>query len=837
MKIPAWRVMNKRGFELDVVELTATTVMGRYSRFCLFLFGLLCVSLLGGPVSAAEPVRIGVLAFRPKPQTLAQWQPLATALQQSVPERTFVVEALTYPEMENAVARKQLDFVLTNPGHYVLLTRRLGLTAPLATLAMNDHGRAGTVFGGVIFTRSDRTNINSLEDIKGKSIAVTSTDSLGGFQMQAYELSRKGVRLPQDAKLIVTGMPHDNVIKAVLSGRADIGFVRTGVMEALGREGKRGVSEIRTINPQAHSDFTLEVSTRLYPEWPFSSMPGTDENLARHVAAALFVLEENKAITRAMGIHGFVVPADYTPVADLLKELRMPPFDEAPKFFLQDVWERYRWQLTALLLTMGLVFSLAIRLMLVRRKLELQHRLLSEQKRALLESEAHLQAVIKNEPECIKIIDAQGRLQQMNPAGLSMIEADSLEQVSGTPVLDLIAPAYRLAFADMHKRVLAGETVQMEFEVIGLKGGRRWQETHAVPMLDHGNIVQLAVTRDITERKKMEDQIRLLAFYDPLTKLPNRRLLNDRMDQAIAAGKRKGHHAALMFMDLDNFKPLNDMYGHNVGDLLLVEVAHRIGVCIRETDTVARFGGDEFVVMLAELDGDNAEAEKQARIIAEKIRSALSDPYRLTLAHEGAVERTVEHLCTASIGVVIFDYRSGRDEVFKRADMAMYDAKNTGRNRVVVVARQRDEDSGETGRPAGVLRLIWHDSYDCGEPTIDQEHRKLFELANKLIELTFARAENPQAFEICLTEMFEHLVQHFADEEAILAREHYADLEAHIFAHKVLLEHARRLKNELGSGSVTIGALVNFIVDDVVSQHMLKTDRNFYSIFASSAMR
>jgi diguanylate cyclase (GGDEF)-like protein/hemerythrin-like metal-binding protein/PAS domain S-box-containing protein len=826
--------MTERGFAV-VMGQAMTAVMGRYSRFCLLLIGLIWASISIGSASAAEPVRIGVLAFRPKPQTLAQWQPLAAALQLAVPGRTFVVEALSYPEMESAVAGNRLDFVLTNPGHYVLLARRLGLTAPLATLAMNDHGHAGTVFGGVIFTRSDRA-INSLEDIKGRSIAVTDSDSLGGFQMQAYELSLKGIRLPQDAKLIVTGMPHDNVIEAVLSGRADVGFVRTGVMESLGREGKGQLSQIRTINPQTHPDFTLEVSTRLYPEWPFASMPGTDENLARHVAAALFVLEENKAVTRAMGIHGFVVPADYTPVADLLKELRMPPFDEAPEFVLQDVWERYRWQLTALLLMMGLVISLAIRLILVRRKLESQHRLLSEQKRALLESESHLQTVIKNEPECIKIVDAQGLLRQMNPAGLAMIEADSLEQVSGHPVLDFIAPAYRQAFADMHKRVLAGETVQMEFEVLGLKGGRRWQETHAVPMPDHGNVVQLAVTRDITERKKMEDQIRQLAFYDPLTKLPNRRLLNDRMDQAIAAGKRKGHYAALMFMDLDNFKPLNDMYGHDVGDLLLVEVAHRIGMCVRETDTVARFGGDEFVVMLAELDGDAAAAEKQARSIAEKIRSALSAPYRLTLAPEEAVERTVEHWCTASIGVVIFDYRSGRDDVFKRADMAMYDAKSAGRNRVVV-ARQSDEDSSGTGRTEGVLRLIWHDSYDCGEATIDREHRKLFELANKLIESAFAREENHQEFETCLTEMFEHLVQHFADEEAILARERYIDLDAHILAHKVLLEHALRLRNELGSGSVTVGALVNFIADDVVSQHMLKTDRNFYPIFASSATR
>jgi PAS domain S-box-containing protein len=123
---------------------------------------------------------------------------------------------------------------------------------------------------------------------------------------------------------------------------------------------------------------------------------------------------------------------------------------------------------------------------------------------SLRESESRLRAIVENEPECIKIVDAQGRLTQMNPAGLAMIEADSFEQVANRPVLDVIAPEYRTAFAQMHQRVLIGESIQLQFEVLGLKGGRRWLETHAVPMQDHGETVQLAVTRDITERKQAE---------------------------------------------------------------------------------------------------------------------------------------------------------------------------------------------------------------------------------------------------------------------------------------------------------------------------------------------
>ncbi len=307
----------------------------------------------------------------------------------------------------------------------------------------------------------------------------------------------------------------------------------------------------------------------------------------------------------------------------------------------------------------------------------------TEQTAELRASELRLQTIIENEPDCIKIIDAQGRLQHMNPAGLVMIEADSLAQVAGRPVLDLIAPEYREAFADLQQRVLAGEAVYLQFEVIGLRGGRRWQETHAVPMLDHGETVQLAVTRDITERKQMEEQLRQLAFYDPLTQLPNRRLFSDRLSQIMAASKRSACYCTLMILDLDNFKPINDTHGHLVGDLLLIEVARRLTLCVREIDTVGRFGGDEFVVMLSELSADKSLSTFQAQAVAEKIRLSLSEPYLLTVHHEGLSDTLVVNRCTASIGAVIFiDNETPPDDIIKWADAAMYRAKEEGGNTV-----------------------------------------------------------------------------------------------------------------------------------------------------------
>lgn len=191
------------------------------------------------------------------------------------------------------------------------------------------------------------------------------------------------------------------------------------------------------------------------------------------------------------------------------------------------------------------------------------------------------------------------------------------------------------------------------------------------------------VWRDITERKQMEDQVRQLAFYDPLTQLPNRRLLNDRLIQAMAGSKRSVCYAALMFLDLDYFKPLNDMHGHVAGDLLLIQAADRLKSFVREMDTVARFGGDEFVVMLSELNTDKVKSISQAEIVAEKIRIRLSDPYLLTIKREGKADATVEHQCTVSIGVALFiNHEASPDDILKWADTAMYQAKEEGRNSI-----------------------------------------------------------------------------------------------------------------------------------------------------------
>jgi diguanylate cyclase (GGDEF)-like protein/PAS domain S-box-containing protein len=192
-----------------------------------------------------------------------------------------------------------------------------------------------------------------------------------------------------------------------------------------------------------------------------------------------------------------------------------------------------------------------------------------------------------------------------------------------------------------------------------------------------------SIIHDITERKQSDEIIRHLAYQDHLTQLPNRYLFHDRLSRSMLASKRSGKHAALIMLDLDNFKPLNDKHGHAVGDLLLKDAAGRLKSCVREIDTVARFGGDEFVIILNELDTDKTISDSQALAVADNILNSLSSPYILTASNGNHPPTTIKHLCTASIGVVTFiDHDYNQEEIMKYADTAMYRAKESGRNTI-----------------------------------------------------------------------------------------------------------------------------------------------------------
>ena len=292
------------------------------------------------------------------------------------------------------------------------------------------------------------------------------------------------------------------------------------------------------------------------------------------------------------------------------------------------------------------------------------------------EADQRIAASAFESQESLIITDADGVILRVNQAFTKTTGYTAEEVVGQTPSLLKSgrhdADFYRAMWKTIHRSgKWQGEIWDRR------KNGEiypKWLTISAVKDANGGVTHYVGSHLDITERKAAEEKIRHLAFYDSLTQLPNRRLLMDRLQQALAASARSGRSGALLFLDLDNFKSLNDTLGHGIGDLLLQQVAQRLESCVRESDTVARLGGDEFVVVLEALSYDPLEAAEQAEAIGEKILATLYQPYRLA---------TQEYQSSASIGVVLFNgQQSSLEELLKQADIAMYQAKKAGRNTV-----------------------------------------------------------------------------------------------------------------------------------------------------------
>lgn len=290
---------------------------------------------------------------------------------------------------------------------------------------------------------------------------------------------------------------------------------------------------------------------------------------------------------------------------------------------------------------------------------------------ALREREERLQGVLASVAEGIVTINDSGRIESANPAAERMF-GFSRGQLVGRDMTDLLPTSARerhVRFFDAYMAGLFPTLMGRQVEGMGLRqNGSMFPMEISVSELRHGrHRLFTAILRDISERKEAEDRIRRLAHHDTLTGLPNRNLLNDRMNHALARIKRHGGHMAVLYVDLDKFKPINDSLGHEAGDSVLQEVAKRLMSCVRSSDTVSRVGGDEFVVVVEEI-----TRQGEAALVARKILDALeqSIPYH-------------EHQCQvgASIGVALFPHDGTTiEEVCKAADLAMYRVKHSGRN-------------------------------------------------------------------------------------------------------------------------------------------------------------
>ncbi|MDP1595830.1 MAG: EAL domain-containing protein [Methylotenera sp.] len=300
------------------------------------------------------------------------------------------------------------------------------------------------------------------------------------------------------------------------------------------------------------------------------------------------------------------------------------------------------------------------------------HTNITERKQA--ENELKIAATAFESQEGIIVTDANSIILRVNHAFTATTGYTSEEAVGQTPRL-LSSGRQDKAFYEVMWEHL-NQTGAWEGEIWNRrKSGDIYPEHLMITAVkDASGIVTnyVATLTDITMSKAASDEIKSLAFYDPLTRLPNRRLLLDRLQQALASSTRSGQRGALLFLDLDHFKTLNDSLGHDIGDLLLQQVASRLRNCVREGDTVARLGGDEFVVLLEDLSEQSIDAATQTEVIAQKILTALNQPYQLG---------THEYHSTPSVGATLFnDHDAELEIILKQADIAMYQSKTEGRN-------------------------------------------------------------------------------------------------------------------------------------------------------------
>jgi len=748
---------------------------------------LLLLFLVSSPLLADTAIRFGVLSHRPDAQTMAQWQPLTEYLQVKL-GREVVLSLHDERSLDAALTHHALDIVLSDPGLVITLQHHFGLSTALVT-QVQARGQVQAL-GGVIFTRAHETGINTLADLSGRIVAATSKLSLGGYQAQALELLEAGLPRPDGARLLTTGMPHDLVVDAVLDGHADIGFVRSGVLEALIEEGRLEASQFKVITRQNLPAFPFMTSTRLYPEWPITVMPQVDQTLAGNIIVALLSLPSDSAAAHAAGIHGFAPPANYVGVDETLRRLRLPPYDIVPDFTLSDLWTKFSaWLIAlaalALLAALSLV-ALILQNQFTRRK-EGEYR---EQSRRLAEviwgtnagtwewnvqsgetsfnerwaeivgytldelspvsietwsSLAHPDDLKRSGEQLAACFDGrtdtyeyEARMRHKNgdwvwvqdrgrvaawtddgkPLRMSGTHLDITARKLAELNLELAASVFSHAREGITITDATGSIIKVNDaftritgysreEVLGqnpriLQSGRQGPDFYAnlwanigkkghwsgevwnqrkngeiyAEMLTisavrdtDGHIEHyVALFTDITPLKNQQQQLERIAHFDALTNLPNRVLLADRLQQAMAQSQRNSTQLAVAYLDLDGFKAVNDLHGHDVGDDLLIAVTQRMKAALRDGDTLARLGGDEFVIVMVGL-----EQSEHCEPVLSRLLEAVAAPVQV-----GSAMLRV----SASIGVTLYP-QDGVDaeQLLRHADQAMYQAKQAGKNR------------------------------------------------------------------------------------------------------------------------------------------------------------
>ncbi len=675
------------------------------TQFHLFaVLWLSLVSLASAAEDFAKTIRIGVLAYRGSEQAIQEWQGHADYLGKRIPHQHFVIVPLSYDELNQAVKQHQIELLITNTGHYTEL-EATGETSRIATRLMAGPQGPLNRFGGVALTRADRADINHYADLKGKHLLIPDRSSLGGWQVHVREARAAGIDLQRDPASIFETENHEKVVLGVLAGQADAGLVRSDLIEAMTAAGKLKPGVIKVIDARNTSGYPYLHSTQLYPEWPLARVGDFSEDLSKAILIALLSMSPDDPAARSAKLYGWTLPQNYQSVLDLFRETRLGPYANQ-QITWNDILAEHGREILGGAGALLVILLTAVILLVVSR-----YRLRANQASLRLAA-----GVFEHAQEGILITDARGIIIEANDSCCRLTAYSREELIGQTPRL-LRSGKHDTAFykalwdklrenglwhGEIWNRRKDGSLYAQQTSISSIRN-QRGEVTNYVGLLS-----------DITDVRLNQESLERLAYYDALTGLPNRLLLADRMHQAIAQCNRRATLLAVCYIDLDNFKPINDRWGHRAGDSLLVEVARRLMHCLRQGDTVSRLGGDEFVILIGELVSLN-ECEQTL----QRVMDALSTPFQID--NEMAT-------VSASIGVTIYPSDSrDPDTLLRHADQAMYAAKQAGRQRIHYFRRHDDPVASTThGSPEDLERAFReHELVLYYQPKVDMRASRI----------------------------------------------------------------------------------------------------------------
>ena len=696
-----------------------------------YIVWIIVTTILGIAAPAdADEFRIAVRAIKGNAEAMSRWQATADYLNQTIPLHHFtLVPFENNSALNQSISNNDTQLSITNPASSVELKIRYGQQL-LATLLNNRQGNGYAQFGSVIFTRADRTDISKIEDLKGKIFLGVDELGFGGWRIAWGELLKHGVEPYKDIKeLRFAGGNQLAVVRSVLKREVDAGVVRTDVLEGMAAAGEIKLSDIKVLGAKRVSRFPFLLSTELYPEWYFSASKNIPNELKAEIARALLAINRNDPAAKAGQYIGWINPVDATPVEALLKKLKAGPYRVTDSGLLNEFIAQYSYRLMAIFIA---ILALSGAFFYVTKL-----------NRRFTQTQTQLKAEIANREraEHALVSLAQQSLEFSKEELFFKLCLTELAQLFGVKYafIGLFADADKSriktyviwsgeGFVDNFEYALAGtpceDVLNLDLELIESGAAQKYPEDAMLrdmgiesyfgaplisskgammglisvfdtkpmhPAKDLRAVLKIFANRIAMEiqRKReeealqgMAEQLSYQASHDVLTNLLNRREFEVRAKAAWISAKNQHKQHALCYLDLDRFKEVNDAYGHQVGDALLIQISSALSTVVRGSDTLARLGGDEFGVLLLDCPLD------RAREIANKLLDTVKS---FRFIHAGESLQVGVSIGVVAIGSDCLDMHA----LFRAADASCYKAKGLGRNRIHIHGEKSAAGGGE----------------------------------------------------------------------------------------------------------------------------------------------